>query len=49
MGSKQRHLSILLVGLAVLGLAGCDSAQQEAEAPAPVQVSVMTLEARMNC
>ncbi|MBK1674260.1 efflux transporter periplasmic adaptor subunit [Ectothiorhodospira shaposhnikovii] len=44
MGSK-RHLSILLAGLAVLGLAGCDTAQQESEAPAPVHVSVLTLEA----
>ena len=42
---KQRHPGILLAGLAVLVLAGCDSAQQGEEAPAPVQVSVMTLEA----
>ena len=45
MGSKQRHLSILLAGLALLGLAGCDSASNEAESPAPLQVSVMTLAA----
>lgn len=45
MGHKQRHLSILLAGLAVFALAGCDSAQKVEEAPAPVQVSVMTLEA----
>ena len=43
MGSKQRHLSSLLAGLAVLALAGCDSAPEQAEAPAPLQVSVMTL------
>lgn len=42
---KQRHLSILLAGLAMLGPAGCDSAQQGEKAPAPVQVSVMILEA----
>lgn len=45
MGSKQRHLGIVLAGLAVLVLAGCDSAPQEAEAVAPVQVSVLRLEA----
>lgn len=45
MGIKQRHLSILLAGLAVLGLAGCDSVSHEAEIPAPLQVSVLTLEA----
>jgi len=43
MGSKQRHLSSLLAGLAVLALAGCDSAPEHAEAAAPLQVSVMTL------
>lgn len=43
---KQRHLSVLLAGLAVLGLAGCDSAARQVDlASAPVQVSVMTLEA----
>ncbi|WP_212631979.1 efflux RND transporter periplasmic adaptor subunit [Pseudomonas sp. KB-10] len=44
MGSKQRHLSIVLAGLAVLGLAGCDSAPEQSEAAAPLQVSVLTLE-----
>lgn len=43
MGSKQRHLSSLLAGLAVLALAGCDSAPEYAETTAPLQVSVMTL------
>lgn len=45
MGSKQRHLSILFAGLAVLGLAGCDAAPEQAEASAPLQVSVLTLQA----
>lgn len=41
---KQRHLSfVLVVGIAVLGLVGCDSAVQGEETTAPVQVSVMTL------
>ncbi|ABM26870.1 MULTISPECIES: efflux RND transporter periplasmic adaptor subunit [Shewanella] len=41
---KQRHLSfVLVVGIAVLGLVGCDSAVQDEETSAPVQVSVMTL------
>ena len=44
MGSKQRHLSIVLAGLAVLVLAGCDSAPEQSEAAAPLQVSVLTLE-----
>ncbi|MFP3923657.1 efflux RND transporter periplasmic adaptor subunit [Pseudomonas sp. W5-36] len=43
MGSKQRHLSSVLAGLAVLALAGCDSAPEFAETSAPLQVSVMTL------
>lgn len=43
MGSKQRYLSSLLAGLAVLALAGCDSAPEYAETTAPLQVSVMTL------
>lgn len=43
MGSKQRHLSSLLAGLAVLALAGCDSAPEQADAAMPLQVSVMTL------
>lgn len=46
MGSKQRHLGIVLAGLAVLGLAGCDSAPEQAQAGAPLQVSVLTLEAQ---
>lgn len=46
MGSKQTHLGVVLAGLAVLALAGCDAAPQDAEAPAPVQVSVLTLQAR---
>ncbi|KAF0866138.1 efflux RND transporter periplasmic adaptor subunit [Pseudomonas sp. LD120] len=45
MGSKQRHLSILLAGLAVLGLAGCDSAPEQSAPPMPLQVSVLTLQA----
>ncbi|WP_372931084.1 efflux RND transporter periplasmic adaptor subunit [Shewanella putrefaciens] len=41
---KQRHLSfVLVVAIAVLGLVGCDSAVQDEETSAPVQVSVMTL------
>ncbi|MCU8029268.1 efflux RND transporter periplasmic adaptor subunit [Shewanella sp. SM73] len=41
---KQRHLSfVLVVGITVLGLVGCDSAVQDEETTAPVQVSVMTL------
>uniref|UniRef100_E6XL13 Efflux transporter, RND family, MFP subunit n=1 Tax=Shewanella putrefaciens (strain 200) TaxID=399804 RepID=E6XL13_SHEP2 len=41
---KQRHLSfVLVVAIAVLGLVGCDSAVQDEETTAPVQVSVMTL------
>lgn len=43
MGSKYRQLSLVLAVIAALALAGCDSAPQEAEAPAPLQVSVMTL------
>jgi multidrug efflux system membrane fusion protein len=45
MGSKQRHLSIVLAGLAVLALAGCEAASEQAEAATPLQVSVLTLEA----
>ena len=44
MGIKQWRLGCLLAGLAALGLAGCDTSPQEEQAPAPVQVSVMTLE-----
>lgn len=43
MGSKYRQLSLVLAGIAVLALAGCDSAPEQAEAPAPLQVSAMTL------
>ena len=43
MGSKYRQLSFVLAGIAVLALAGCDSAPEQAEAPAPLHVSVMTL------
>lgn len=43
MGSKYRQLSIVLAGFAVLGLAGCDAAPEQAEAAAPLQVSVLTL------
>ncbi|KAA0018726.1 efflux RND transporter periplasmic adaptor subunit [Salinicola corii] len=44
---RQRQWSILLAGLAVLGLAGCDPSPPDAtsEAPSPIPVSVMTLEA----
>lgn len=45
MGSKQRPLGVVFAGLAVLALAGCDATPQEVEAPAPVQVSVLTLQA----
>lgn len=45
MCSKQQHLGIVLAGLAVLGLAGCDAASEQAEAAAPLQVSVLTLQA----
>lgn len=40
---KQRYWVALLAGIAVSGLSGCDSARQKQEAPAPLQVSVMTL------
>lgn len=43
MGSKYRQLSLVLAGIAVLALAGCDPAPEQAEASAPLQVSVMTL------
>lgn len=45
MCSKQQHLGIVLAGLAVLGLAGCDAASEQAEAAAPLLVSVLTLQA----
>lgn len=42
---KQRHLSfVLTVVIAVVGLAGCDSTEQDEDISAPIQVSVMTLE-----
>ncbi|MCO3582484.1 efflux RND transporter periplasmic adaptor subunit [Pseudomonas aeruginosa] len=44
MGSKQRPLGVVFAGLAVLALVGCDASPQEAKAPAPVQVSVLTLQ-----
>ena len=43
---KPWHLSIVLVGLAVLVLSGCDSTQQLAETPNSVKVSVLTPQAR---
>lgn len=43
MGSKYRQLSLLLAVIAVLALAGCDSAPEQADAATPLQVSVMTL------
>ena len=45
MGSKQPYLGLVLAGLAVLGLAGCDVAPEQTEAAAPLQVSVLTLQA----
>ncbi len=44
MGSKQRHLGIVLAGLAVWALTGCDAAPEQSEAAAPLQVSVLTLQ-----
>lgn len=46
MFSKQQHLSVLLAGFVMLGLLGCRSGVQNEESPAPVQVSVMPLQAR---
>ncbi|WP_421319024.1 efflux RND transporter periplasmic adaptor subunit [Aeromonas veronii] len=43
---KQRYAGALLAVIAAFGLAGCDVAQQEQEAPAPPQVSVLTLTGR---
>ncbi|WP_279463302.1 efflux RND transporter periplasmic adaptor subunit [Aeromonas veronii] len=43
---KQRYAGALLAVIAAFGLAGCDAAQQEQEAPAPPQVSVLTLTGR---
>ena len=45
MFSKKRHLNlVLLVGIAVMGLMGCDSAEQEENTPSLIQVSVITLD-----
>ncbi|HHQ4618770.1 TPA: efflux RND transporter periplasmic adaptor subunit, partial [Aeromonas veronii] len=43
---KQRYAGALLAVIAAFGLAGCDAAPQEQEAPAPPQVSVLTLTGR---
>ncbi|WP_429215113.1 efflux RND transporter periplasmic adaptor subunit [Aeromonas veronii] len=43
---KQRYAGALLAVIAAFGLAGCDVAPQEQEAPAPPQVSVLTLTGR---
>ncbi|NJI24910.1 efflux RND transporter periplasmic adaptor subunit [Aeromonas veronii] len=43
---KQRYAGALLAVIAAFGLAGCDVAPQEQEAPAPPQVSVLTLTVR---
>lgn len=43
---KQRYAGALLVVIAAFGLAGCDIAPQEQEAPALPQVSVLTLTGR---
>ncbi|MFM4974273.1 MULTISPECIES: efflux RND transporter periplasmic adaptor subunit [Aeromonas] len=40
---KQRYAGALLAVIAAFGLAGCDGAPQAQDAPAPLQVSVMTL------
>ncbi|MFL9704759.1 efflux RND transporter periplasmic adaptor subunit [Aeromonas veronii] len=40
---KQRYAGALLAVITAFGLAGCDAAPQEQEAPAPPQVSVLTL------
>lgn len=45
MFSKKRHLNLVfLVGIAVMGLMGCDSAEQEENPPSLIQVSVITLD-----
>lgn len=45
MFSKKRHLNLVsLVGIAVMGLMGCDSAKQEENPPSLIQVSVITLD-----
>ncbi len=43
---KQRYAGALLAAIAAFGLAGCYVAPQEQEAPAPPQVSVLTLTGR---
>lgn len=43
---KQRYAGALLAVIAAFGLAGCDAAPQEQEAPALPQVSVLTLTGR---
>lgn len=43
---KQRYAGTLLAVIVAFGLAGCDVAPQEQEAPAPPQVSVLTLTGR---
>ncbi|HHQ4760397.1 TPA: efflux RND transporter periplasmic adaptor subunit [Aeromonas veronii] len=43
---KQRYAGALLAVIAAFGLAGCDVAPQEQEAPAPPHVSVLTLTGR---
>ncbi|HEA3199959.1 TPA: efflux RND transporter periplasmic adaptor subunit [Aeromonas veronii] len=43
---KQRYAGALLAVIAAFWLAGCDAAPQEQEAPAPPQVSVLTLTGR---
>ncbi|MFQ1945445.1 efflux RND transporter periplasmic adaptor subunit [Aeromonas veronii] len=43
---KQRYAGALLAAIAAFGLAGCDVAPQEQEAPALPQVSVLTLTGR---
>ena len=43
---KQRYAGALLAVIAAFGLAGCDVAPQEQEAPALPQVSVLTLTGR---
>ncbi|MGN5192079.1 efflux RND transporter periplasmic adaptor subunit [Aeromonas veronii] len=43
---KQRYAGALLAVIAAFGLAGCDVAPQEQEAPAPPQVSLLALTGR---
>nr|WP_314478755.1 efflux RND transporter periplasmic adaptor subunit [uncultured Pseudomonas sp.] len=44
MGSKYRRPSILLAALAIVAMTGCKPKPEEAEAAAPLQVSVLTLQ-----